>query len=264
MANQNEDQAGTIELTISGGLASVTIANPARRNAISLSMWQQLSRLTREADADPKVSLITLRGTAGTFVSGADISEFETVRGTAERAAAYEAENGAAFAALREARTPTLALIEGFCFGGGIGLAAACDLRLAASNAKFCIPAAKLGLAYPVAGVRDVVQLIGPARTKRLFYTAETLDAQTALDFGFVEEVVETEAFDARAQALIASILAHAPLTQRAAKSAVVAVFDEAKLEHAASDAQACFASKDYAEGRTAFLEKRRPRFKGS
>ncbi len=255
---------GHILLKVANGHAAITISNPARRNAVSLGMWQQIAELVDQADKDASVHLITLRGTRGTFVSGADISEFETTRGTAEKAEHYEAQNGAAFAALRDARTPTLALVEGFCFGGGVGLAAACDLRIAARNAKVCIPAAKLGLAYPVAGVRDVVQLIGPARTKRLFYSAETIDAQTALDYGFFEEVVDVDAFEERAQTLIDSILSKAPLTQQAAKTAVAAVYDSAMLEQAAKDAQGCFASHDYAEGRAAFLEKRRPVFHGS
>jgi enoyl-CoA hydratase/carnithine racemase len=255
---------GQILLKVAHGHAAITISNPARRNAVSLDMWQQITELVGQADKDASVRLITLRGTSGTFVSGADISEFETTRSTAEKAAHYEAQNRAAFAALRDARTPTLALVEGFCFGGGVGLAAACDLRFAASNAKVCIPAAKLGLAYPVAGVRDVVQLIGPARTKRLFFSAETIDAKTALDYGFFEEVVEVAAFAQRAQALIDSILSRAPLTQQAAKSAVAAVYHPAMLTQAAKDAQGCFASQDYAEGRAAFLEKRKPVFHGS
>lgn len=256
-------EAGRIEIARHNALCAITIHNPARRNAMTLAMWHAMARAVQEADEDHGVHLITLRGFAGTFVSGADISEFEAERATVEKAASYEAANGAAFAALRTAKTPTLALIEGFCFGGGVGLAAACDLRLASETAKFCVPAAKLGLAYPVAGVRDLVQLIGPAPVKQLFFTAQPIDAPTALRFGLVENIAPQSSFDEAAQALIDSILAHAPLTQRAAKSAIAAVFDPALESAAQGDAQACFASDDYQEGRKSFLDKRKPVFFG-
>lgn len=243
------------------GHCALEICNPARRNAVSLDMWQALAQAIEAADSDPATRLITLRGHAGTFVSGADISEFEETRSTPERAAHYEAANGAAFAALRDSRTPTLALIEGFCFGGGVGLAAACDLRLAASTARFAVPAAKLGLAYPVEGVRDLVLLIGPAATKRLFFTGDPMDAETALRIGFIEDVVDEESFESATEKLISTILSRAPLTQIAAKSAIAASFDEAMKDVAQTDAENCFASEDYREGRQAFLEKRSPQF---
>lgn len=255
---------GTITVTNSHGRCAVEICNPARRNAVSLAMWQALAQAVKTADTDPHTRLITLRGHAGTFVSGADISEFEQTRSTPERAAHYESANGAAFAALRDSRTPTLALIEGFCFGGGVGLAAACDLRLASGTARFAVPAAKLGLAYPVEGVRDLVRLIGPAATKRLFFTADAMNAETALRIGFIEELVDAERFDGAAEKLVTTILSRAPLTQMAAKSAIAASFDDTLKDIAQADAGACFASKDYREGREAFLEKREPDFKGA
>jgi enoyl-CoA hydratase/carnithine racemase len=172
------------------------------------------------------VHLISLRGQDGTFVSGADISEFAENRADVDRAKAYEAFNGAAFAALREAKTPTLALIEGFVLA-----AASAWQRPAISawhhrRARFAVPAAKLGLAYPVDGVRDLVRLIGPGATKRLFFTADPISADTALRIGFVEEMVEAESFQGAAEKLIATILSRAPLTQRAAKSAIAAAQD--------------------------------------
>lgn len=246
------------------GHCAIEICNPARRNAVSLAMWQALADTVIAADSDPAVHLITLRGHDGTFVSGADISEFEHTRSTPQRAANYEAANGAAFAALRDARTPTLALIEGFCFGGGVGLAAACDLRLAASTARFAIPAAKLGLAYPMEGVRDLVRLIGPAATKRLFFTADPMDAETALRIGFIEEMAQEDSFQGAADTLTTTILSRAPLTLIAAKSAIAASFDPVGADKAQADAMACFGSNDFREGRHAFLEKRQPVFKGT
>ncbi|MEQ8656281.1 MAG: enoyl-CoA hydratase-related protein [Hyphomicrobiales bacterium] len=261
MATNND--VGTIECEIKGAHAALTIRNPTRRNAISLAMWKQLSALVGQMDDDPSVHLITLRGHAGTFVSGADISEFAENRADVDRAKAYEAFNGAAFAALRDAKTPTLALIEGFCFGGGVGLAAACDLRLASSTAKFAVPAAKLGLAYPVDGVRDLVRLIGPGATKKLFFTADPISADVALRIGFVEDMVVADRFDQAADSLITTILSRAPFTQRAAISAVAAALDPDQEDHAKQDAEACFASEDYAEGWQAFLDKRPPLFRG-
>lgn len=227
-------------------------------------MWQTLAEMVSEADHDPAIRLITLRGHAGTFVSGADISEFEETRSTPERAAHYEAANGAAFSALRDSRTPTLALIEGFCFGGGVGLAAACDLRLASSTARFAIPAAKLGLAYPREGIRDLVQLIGHAATKRLLFTADPMEAEVALRIGFIEDLAGEGNFDNDAEKLISTILSRAPLTQVATKSSIAASFDELLADQAQEDTKACFASEDFREGRQAFLEKRNPTFKGS
>lgn len=253
-----------IIVTTNQGHCAVEICNPARRNAVSLAMWNALAQTVSAADSNPAIRLITLRGHAGTFVSGADISEFEETRSTPQRAAHYEAANGAAFAALRDSHTPTLALIEGFCFGGGVGLAAACDLRFASSSARFAIPAAKLGLAYPIEGVRDLVHLIGPAATKWLFFTADPIDAKTALRIGFIEKLVDVESFESAAGKLICTILSRAPLTQIAAKSAIAATFDETFATIARDDAQTCFASDDYREGRQAFLEKRPPKFTGS
>lgn len=263
MADDQTEPVGHVACTIKDAHAALTIINPARRNAVSLAMWKQIADEVARADSNPAVHLITLRGHAGTFVAGADISEFADARRNVDQASAYEVFNGAAFAALRNAQTPTLALIEGFCFGGGIGLAAACDLRLASETATFAVPAAKLGLAYPVEGVRDLVRLLGPGATKRLFFTADPINAETALRYGFVEEIASQGVFDAATDDLISTILSRAPLTHRAAKSAVAAALDPSLKDQAREDAKTCFGSEDYAEGWQAFLDKRKPTFMG-
>ena len=254
---------GAIEHVRDGVHGAITIANPARRNAMSHAMWLNLAETVTRLDEDPGIRLITLRGAGDTFVSGADISEFGTARADSRQAAAYEAANGAAFAALRNARTPTLALIEGVCFGGGVGLAVACDLRMASDTARFAVPAAKLGLAYPVAGMRDLVRLVGPGAAKKLLFTADPIGAEDALRIGLIEDLVPAASFQAETERRIATLSARAPLTQRAAKSAIGAALGSVGEETAGADATACFESHDYAEGWQAFLEKRKPRFEG-
>ncbi|MEM6712574.1 MAG: enoyl-CoA hydratase-related protein [Pseudomonadota bacterium] len=257
------DVNGQIKVTVIEGHATILICNTKRRNAISKAMWQAIAEAIHTCDADRDIRLISIRGAGGTFVSGADISEFTANRDNPEQARAYEAANGAAFAALRKARTPTLALIEGYCFGGGVGLAAACDLRFASSTARFAIPAAKLGLAYPLEGMRDLVWLIGPAATKKLFFTADPIDAIEAQAMRLVEDVVSENRFEEAAKEYADTLLSRAPLTQVAAKFAIGSVVGSVDESEARKAADVCFASHDYAEGRNAFLEHRAPVFKG-
>jgi len=251
---------------VDGHTGWLVIDNPARRNAVTLAMWQALPALVAALDAAPAVRVIVVRGAGeAAFVAGADIAEFETVRRDGPSAAAYEAANEAAFAALRAARKPTVAMIRGFCIGGGLGLAAAVDLRLAAADAQFAIPAARLGLAYPPAAIADIVRLVGPARAKELFFTARRLDAAEALAIGLVDQVIAVAELEAEAERLAATIADNAPLTLAAAKAAIdVASGAVGDMARAAALAEACFGSADFAEGRAAFLERRRPRFTGA
>lgn len=258
---------GRITVDVVGNLGRIAIDNPGRHNALSLSMWEAIPPAVAELEANDEVRVIVLTGSeGGAFASGADISEFDVVRADAATSASYEAANAAAFDALRKAEKPTVAVIRRFCMGGGIGLAAACDIRIASEDAVFAIPAARLGLAYPTEAVADVVALIGPSRTKDLFFTAKRIDAATALRIGLVDELVRDDELESAAVAYVARVTSLAPLTQKAVKAAInaaVACTEAADWVRARALAERCFGSADYAEGRAAFREKREPVFKG-
>lgn len=261
----NIEQTGSLKTKISDNVAWIMIDRPARKNAMTQAMWIEIAQLLHKLGSDPDVRAIVLSGAGGDFCAGADIGEFETVRGNAVSARRYEATNSAAFAAIRECRVPTIAAISGICFGGGFGMAAACDLRIATTNATFSVPAAKLGLAYPVDAMSDIVHALGAQTAKYLAYSAARLDAAAAKDAGFLLEIVEQEALDARVATVAAAIATNAPLSVQASKASIRAV-----LSGSASDADkatalgdATFESADYAEGRAAFGERRPARFTG-
>lgn len=252
-------------VTMTDGVATIVINRPARKNAVTQAMWVNLAGHVNRLAADPDTRVIVLRGVGQDFSAGADISEFDTLRGDADSARAYEATNSAAFAALRNAVVPVIAAIRGICFGGGFGLAAACDLRIATSDAQFAVPAARLGLAYPQDAMGDIVWAAGPQMARYLTYTAGRIDAKAALSAGFLLEIVETERFDTRIDEVARTIAENAPLSVRASKEAIRAALShdsgEATVAQAAGDAT--FLSEDYAEGRSAFAGRRKPVFKG-
>jgi enoyl-CoA hydratase/carnithine racemase len=247
--------------------ATVTISAPERRNCIDLATWKAIPPLFAALDADDDVRVVLVRGAGEqAFCAGADIAEFDTERATAAGSRAYEQENVRAFEAVRATIKPVVAVIHGFCFGAGVGLAAACDLRLAADDATFAIPAATLGVGYPPAALRSLVALMGPEATKHLFFSAGRLNGAQALSAGLVGAVYPRAALDAEAARLAHAIAAGAPMTIRAAKRAIDAAAglsgsDDAQALQQLADA--CFASEDYAEGRAAFKDKRKPLFRG-
>ncbi len=207
-----------------------------------------------------------MRGAGHDFSAGADIGEFDEVRRNAATARKYEASNSAAFAAFRNCAVPTIAAIRGACLGGGFGIAAACDIRIAAPDARFAVPAARLGLAYPHDAMADIVESCGPQLARFLTFSAATVDAETALRAGFLLEIRAAEELYERAAELAAQIAANAPMSIRASRAAIRAVLSRTPedAEEARRLGAATFDSADYAEGRAAFRDRRKPLFRGS
>jgi enoyl-CoA hydratase/carnithine racemase len=250
-----------------GNVGWMVFNNPARHNALSLEMWSAIADIVADFEADPEVRIIVMTGAGEkAFVSGADISEFEKQRSTAEAAAAYDAASEKAVAAVRTADKPTIAMIRGYCMGGGVGIALQCDLRIAAEGARFGVPAAKLGLGYKVTGIKDLVDIVGPAFAKEIMFTGRQFDAAEAHAMGLVNRVVPAGELEAYVTEYAQTIAGNAPLTVRASKMSVDAVVrgaDHGRMAKVHGAIDACILSEDYAEGRRAFGEKRKPVFTG-
>lgn len=246
------------------GVATVSLNRPRRKNAITHALWLELASRFDALSVEPAVRAIVLTGRGPDFCAGADIAEFDTLR-DAGNAETYESANSAAFAAVRNARVPVIAAIRGVCFGGGFGLAAAADLRIAADDAVFAVPAAQLGLAYPQDAMQDIVAAAGPQMARYLTFTGARINARAALAAGFILEIVPASELEARAASIAASIAANAPLSVAASKLAIRATLsgNAADAEAARTAGALTFESADYAEGRAAFREKRQPRFSG-
>jgi enoyl-CoA hydratase len=241
--------------------------NPERRNAVSLDMWQAIPAIVEAFEADPSVRVIVLKGAGDkAFISGADISQFEQQRNSPEAVARYEEISVGATTRLAQSRKPTIAMIHGFCIGGGVGVALACDLRIAAENARFAIPAARLGLGYRWSGVKKLVDLVGPAYAKEIFFTARQFSAAEAFAMGLINRVVPEAELASFVRGTCATIAENAPLTIEAIKGVVEELAKPpAELDRARCEALVarCFGSADYTEGRRAFMEKRKPVFQG-
>lgn len=249
-----------------GPVGWMVFDNQARRNAVSAAMWAAIPSILAGFEADPAVRVIALTGAGDrAFVSGADISQFAEQRSNEEQTARYDRVSGEATQAIKAARKPTVAVIRGYCIGGGLGIAATCDLRWATQGSKFGVPAGRLGLGYAHPGVKTLLDIVGPAYTKEIFFTAKHFSAAEAQAMGLVNRVKPEAEFDDWVAAELATVAANAPLTLAALKVTVGELLrgHEGDLARAEAAVATCFGSADYTEGRTAFMEKRQPVFRG-
>ncbi len=254
-------------MTKDGAIGRMVFSNPARHNAVSLEMWEGAETIIDDFARDPAIRVIVVSGAGGkAFVSGADISKFESERASEEAVKHYNTTTDRFHTKLWALTKPTIAMIRGYCIGGGVSLAVGCDLRICSDNSRFGIPAARLGLGYGHKGIRKLMDLVGPAGAKELFFTAKQFTAQQALIMGLVNQVVPEGDLDALVDDNATAIAENAPLTLTQVKRTVGELFrDPADRDIALTDrlVAECFASEDYIEGRRAFMEKRKAQFKG-
>lgn len=251
-----------------GAVGHLIFNNPERHNAVSLDMWAAAEAAVADFKADPKVRVMVVSGAGGkAFVSGADISKFEKDRATEEGVKRYGEQVERAYASFYEFPKPSIAMIRGYCIGGGMALAMCCDMRIATDNSTFGIPAAKLGLGYGYKGIKRLIDVVGPSFAKEIFYTARQFTADEAERMGLVNRVSPSDKLEQYVSDYAATIAGNAPLTVDAVKFIVGEVVrPESERDLAACDALVaqCFASADYKEGREAFMEKRKPNFIGA
>lgn len=252
---------------IDGGIGWLTFNQPERRNAVSLEMWQAIGDALEAFEGDDQVRVVIMKGAGGkAFASGADISEFDQHRANADQRREYGKTSGRGNLWLGQLTKPLIAMIHGFCIGGGLAIALSADIRFATPGSRFGIPAARLGLGYEYPGLAKLARLVGPANARDIMFSARYFEADEAHHMGLINFVVPEAELESRVRDYAATIAANAPLTVRAAKAAVNAyerysISEDSKEVAALVDA--CFNSEDYKEGRSAFMEKRRPEFKG-
>lgn len=257
---------GEVLVAIDGPIATLTLSNPARRNAISIPMWQALVDFARSTHERPEIRVAVIRGEGRqAFSGGADISGFAEARSGTSNASAYDDLVEEACVAIEAMRCPSIALIHGACVGAGASVAASCDIRLAAAGSFFAVPAARLGLGYDPRGIARFLRVMGQAAAAELLFTAERFPVERAAAIGAVAAVAPADEIETRVRSMAERIADNAPLTIAAAKAALRAHArsDAGGLEQAMRLYVQADASADYAEGRAAFLGKRAPQFKG-
>ena len=256
-----------VQAWLDGSTLHIRFNNPAKHNALSVDMWEAVPQLLRSAEGDDRVRLVVFSGAGEkSFVSGADISQFEDMRAAREAVARYEVMAEETLTAIHAFAKPTLACIRGYCIGGGINVAIACDIRIASTDSVFAIPAARLGLGYRYSAMKNLVDLVGPGMAKDLFFTARRIDAAEAKAVGLVSRIAPPEGLDALLGEYTKALAENAPLTVMAGKAITREILKpspDVDLQMCQSLIRGCFESADYTEGRTAFMEKRKPVFRG-
>jgi len=249
-----------------GAVGWLIFNNPERRNAVSVDMWEAIPSVLAKFESDQEVRVVVLAGAGDkAFVSGADISQFENQRSSKEAVQRYEEIAEAAQARLQTLDKPVLAMIRGYCLGAGVNIANVCDLRIASDDARFGIPAAKMGLGYRASSMKNLVDTVGAAYAREIMITGRQFTAAEAKQIGLVHHVVPVADLERFTNEYCSQIAANAPLTMRAAKRIIRELlkgdYDAALCKTWVKE---CFESEDYAEGRKAFMEKRKAVFKGS
>jgi enoyl-CoA hydratase/carnithine racemase len=266
MSETDHKSAGQIRTELDGAIYWVIYDNPSRMNALNTAMWAALPEFLAQAETDNSVRVVVMCGAGDkAFSAGADISEFSTAR-TGEASKTYDELNHAAFDAVMNCAKPTIAMVQGYCMGGGLELALCCDLRMAAKGATFAIPAAKLGIGYNPRWIRPLLSALSAAQAKEILFTGRRFSDEEALRMGMISRLLPTEKLEEETRALAGMIADNAPLSIIAAKSCIDEFLrapenpDMDALDKLVED---CFESEDYAEGRAAFIEKRKPVFRG-
>jgi enoyl-CoA hydratase len=250
-----------------GGIGFITFNQPEKRNAMSVEMWQGLAEILDDFSADAAVRVVIMTGAGDkAFVSGADISQFEKQRANADAQEEYARVTSGGRSKLATFSKPLIAGIRGFCLGGGLAIAMQADLRIASEKSQFGIPAARLGIAYAFDGLRTLVQLVGPAHARMILYTGTRMGADEAARIGLINRAVPDESLADTVLDLARTIAGNAPLSVAANKLCIDNILEDPAdrdLDAIARAGRACLDSADYREGRTAFMEKRQPRFQG-
>ena len=264
--SENAPLPGRLDYHVEEHVGYVTFNNPSKFNAVNYDMWCALPVALQALTDNPQVRLIVLQGAGDkAFVSGADISQFNTHR-NGDASTHYNEATQAGYAAVLDCPKPTLAKIRGICMGGGLGIALNCDVRMAAADGKFRMPAGRLGLGYAFDGVKRFTEIVGTANTADLFFSARIFGADEALRIGLLKQVVAVDEFDAVVGAYAQMVCENAPLTLAAAKRSLLEIRknpEDRDLNGVKAMVDACFTSEDYKEGRKAFAEKRTPQFQG-